>query len=61
MCDCDCVNLLSSDQREAGAADGEKEGDDVQVGRQMGLAEAPWVTPPHLEATPGRSVPFTGL
>lgn len=34
-----------SDQGEAGAADGEKEGDDVQVGRQMGLAQTLWVKP----------------
>lgn len=33
--------LFVSDQGEAGAADGEEEGDDVQVGRQMGLAAAP--------------------
>jgi len=28
-----------ADQREAGAGDGEEEGNDVQVGRQMGLAQ----------------------
>lgn len=31
VCYCDCVTLVS-DQGEAGAADGEKKGDDVQVG-----------------------------
>lgn len=35
--------MCYSDQREAGAADGEEEGDDVQVGQQMGLAQTPWV------------------
>ena len=34
---CDC---LHQDQREAGAAAGEKKGDDVQMGRPMGLAQA---------------------
>lgn len=37
----DTAGMFVSDQGEAGAADGEEEGDDVQVGRQMGLAAAP--------------------
>lgn len=41
----DCFFLLfiffGPDQGEAAAAEREEEGDDVQVGRQMGLAAAP--------------------
>lgn len=41
----DCIlssfHFFGPDQGEAAAAEREEEGDDVQVGRQMGLAAAP--------------------